>query len=66
MNKTEAMKKCKHEYLYEFTIYGDDKNISLKIIHRQCRFCGVHQLAKTKAWHKPHRRYNELPDLRDE
>lgn len=62
-------KKCKypadHDWAYEHTIYSgiegkDTKNTVA--VHRQCRKCKKHQLAKTKAWHKPHKDYG-LEDI---
>lgn len=64
------VKFCKkptdHYWLIEHTVYsgleGKDSP-QTAVVHRQCNKCGVHQLAKTKAWHKPHKDY-ELTDLR--
>lgn len=58
----QLTKKCNHYWHYEHTVYGED-NSSLVSVHRQCSKCKIHQVAKTKAWHKPHKNRTELPEL---
>lgn len=59
------MKKCKHYWSYEHTVYGDvyvDGGDTITV-HRQCSNCGIHQIASTSEWKKPHKDSYELPEL---
>jgi hypothetical protein len=58
-------KTCKHDWAYEHAVYGDDAG--KHFVHRQCRLCLAHQLAKCQPFRgvNPKSKGWDLPSLPD-
>ncbi len=63
------MPRCKHQWLYEHTIYSDKPDGSGSCVHRQCSICGQHQIGKVRDFTQvlvgEDEKWN-VPDLREE
>lgn len=58
----QKKQKCKHYWAYEHTVYA--VNEIQCAIHRQCRECGLHEVARfTPSWSRSVSSF-DLPDLR--